>query len=128
MSYFTLRAISAPLATLEGLKHAVLQSVLNHGSATANDQARMGNKQRGGCWHDAYVPAVGSRDWTLEREKLTDQTLIRAKRFYEDALQWLVDNGHAASFEVEVKRLSPTAIGRTVKITTNTGIILEVPL
>ncbi|MEC4728165.1 phage GP46 family protein [Shewanella sp. D64] len=125
---FTLGALTAPLTTIEGLTHAVLQSVLNHARSTSNDRARMENNERGGCWHEVYVPAIGSRDWTLSREKLTEQTVIRAKSFIDDALQWLVDEGHIMSFSVEVKRLSGTAISRVVTVNMNDATSLEIPL
>ena len=125
---FTLGALTAPLTSIEGLTHAVLQSVLNHANSTSNDRARMQNNERGGCWHETYVPAIGSRDWTLLREKLTDQTVIRAKRFIEDALQWLVDDGHIMSADIEVKRLSGTAMSRIVMINMKDGSTFEVPL
>ena len=78
MSHFTLNALTAPMTSIEGLTHAVLQSVLNHAESTQNDRARMENSERGGCWSDEFVHGVGSRDWTLKREKLTEQTMTRA--------------------------------------------------
>jgi phage gp46-like protein len=128
MSHFTLKAVTAPLTTVEGLTHAVLQSVLNHAEATSNDRARTENNERGGCWNEKFVPAIGSRDWTLYREKSTAQTVIRAKRFIEDALQWLVNDGHIMSFNVDVKSLSSTASSRVIMINMKNGSEFEVPL
>lgn len=68
--YFSLNALVEPMTTLEAVKHAALQSLLNHGPSTANDRARMENADRGGCWHDVFIRGVGSRSWTLEREKI----------------------------------------------------------
>ncbi|WP_375322748.1 phage GP46 family protein [Aliivibrio logei] len=128
MSYFTLNALTAPMTSIEGLTHAVLQSVLNHAESTQNDRARMENSERGGCWSDEFVHGVGSRDWTLKREKLTEQTMIRAKRFYEEALAWLVDEMHVKAVTVEVFKLTPKQLGRRVTLTLNDGANLEVPL
>lgn len=128
MSHFNLSALTAPLTSVDGLTHAVLQSVLNHSESTQNDRARMKSNERGGCWNEPYVHAVGSRDWTLAREKNTPQTLIRTQRFYEDALAWLVNDGHVSAVRVDVVKLSSTAINRKVIITTNDGSTLDVPL
>ncbi|OCH17004.1 phage GP46 family protein [Aliivibrio logei] len=128
MSHFNLSALTAPLTSVDGLTHAVLQSVLNHSESTQNDRARMENDERGGCWSDEFIRGVGSRDWTLIREKSTQQTLIRTQRFYEDALAWLVNDGYVNAVNVNATRLSPTTIGRKVTITTKDGSTLEVPL
>lgn len=128
MSHFNVTALTAPLTSIDGLTHAVLQSVLNHAPSTQNDRARMKSDERGGCWNEDYVRAIGSRDWTLVREKNTSQTLIRVQRFYEDALAWLVDDGHVRSVRVEVVALTSTTIGREVIITTNDNESLKVPL
>ncbi|AAW86518.1 phage protein [Aliivibrio fischeri ES114] len=126
MSHFNLNALTAPMNTKEGLTHAVLQSVLNHSESTANDRARMDSAERGGCWSDEFVHGVGSRDWTLKREKLTEQTAGRAKRFYEEALAWLVNENHVKTVTVNVVKLSATKLGRTVILTLNDGSKIEV--
>lgn len=128
MSHFTLNALTAPMTSIEGLTHAVLQSVLNHAESTQNDRVRMENSERGGCWSDEFVHGVGSRDWTLKREKLTEQTVIRAKRFYEEALAWLEEEMHVKAVAVEVFKLSPKQLGRRVILTLNDGANVEVPL
>lgn len=128
MNHFNLNALTAPLTSVDGLTHAVLQSVLNHSTSTQNDRARMKNDERGGCWNEDYVRAIGSRDWTLAREKNTPQTLIRTQRFYEDALAWLVDDDHVRSVRVDAVALTSTTIGRKVIIITNDGELLKVPL
>ncbi|WP_023604631.1 phage GP46 family protein [Aliivibrio logei] len=128
MTYFNLSALTAPLTSIEGLTHAVLQSLLNQSESTQNDRARMGNEARGGSWSDEFIHRVGSRDWTLVREKLTQQTLIRTQRFYEDALMWLVDEEHVSAVRVDVTRLSSTTIGRKVIITTKNGSTVKVSL
>lgn len=126
MNHFNLNAITAPISTKEGLTHAVLQSVLNHSESTENDRARMGNTERGGCWSNEFINGVGSRDWTLKREKMTNQNIGRAKRFYEEALAWLVDEQHVQAVSVYVFKLAPTQLGRTVTLTLNDGAKLEV--
>jgi phage gp46-like protein len=59
-----------------------------------------------GWWGDSIKldgePAgeTGSLLWTLERERLDDDTALQAQRFIEDALQTLIDQGAVSRFEV----------------------------
>lgn len=115
MSLFKLSAISEPITSEVGLEHAVLQSLLNWSKAQANDPIDEDqNKQ--GWWGSEFVKAVGCRDWTLARSKRTGDTLSRAKRYTEKALQWLID-------ESIVKTITVTAayegekLKRTIDIT-----------
>ncbi len=128
MNNFNLNALTAPISTKEGMTHAVLQSIHNHGESTQNDRARIGKNERGGNWSDELIAMVGSRDWTLKREKVTQQTLSLAKRFYQESLQWLVIEGHAKSVEVTVWEEKPNQMGRNVMITLADGDKFEVPL
>jgi len=65
---------------------------------------------RRGWWADATNTAkpndqIGSRLWLLERAKTTPGVLLNAKRYAEEALQWLVDEGVAASVKVSVESI-----------------------
>jgi phage gp46-like protein len=62
----------------------------------------------------APTDRIGSRLWLLSREKQTPSVLARAKSYIEEALQWLLDDGVAASIDVacsfpETGRLAFTA-------------------
>lgn len=128
MNHFNLNAITAPMNSKEGMTHAVLQSIYNHGPSTQNDRARMANTERGGSWNQELLEIVGSRDWTLQREKLTEQTLSLAKRFYQESLQWLVNENYASDVTVSVWQAAPNQMSRTVVITLVDGEKFEVPL
>ncbi|MEZ8855585.1 phage GP46 family protein [Vibrio sp. 10N.222.54.F12] len=128
MSHFNLTALTAPLSSKEGLTHAVLQSVYNYAESTQNDRARMASNERGGTWSNELINVVGSRDWTLKRAKLTDETLSLSKRFCEESLAWLITDGHAKAVEVSVWREKPTQMGRNVMITLTDGSQFDVPL
>ncbi|CAH7324670.1 Phage protein [Vibrio chagasii] len=128
MSQFNLQALTAPLNSQEGMTHAVLQSVYNYAESTQNDRARMNSTERGGVWSQGWGEVVGSRDWTLKRTKLTDETLSVAKRFYEEALAWLINEGHASAIQVSVWREKPNQMGRNVMITLLDGSQFNVPL
>lgn len=128
MSYFSLSALTAPMSSKEGMTHAILQSIHNHAEATRNDRARMAKNERGGSWSDEFLTTVGSRDWTLRREKLTPQTLTLARRFYEEALAWLVSDGYAKSVTVRVWESEPTVMSRVANVTLTDGTSFEVEL
>ncbi|MEZ8115178.1 phage GP46 family protein [Vibrio splendidus] len=128
MTHFSLNALTAPITSKEGMTHAVLQSIHNCAESTKNDRSRMSSSERGGVWSQEWIDTVGSRDWTLNRAKLTDETLNLAQRFYEEALVWLIKQGHAKAVEVSVWRESPNQMGRSVLITLADGAKFDVPL
>ncbi|WP_375751585.1 phage GP46 family protein [Vibrio sp. HN007] len=128
MSQFNLNALTAPVTSKEGMTHAALQSIYNHAESTQNDRARMNKEERGGNWSDELLTMVGSRDWTLKREKVTSQTLSLAKRFYETALAWLITDGYAKSIDVSVWEEKPSQMERNITITLLDGTKFEVPL
>ena len=101
MSYFQLTALTQPINSQEGFKHAVLQSLLNFEKAQKNDPLDEGQDKQG-WWAAELVQAVGSRDWTLARSKNTPDTASRAKRYTELALQWLIDNNTVKKIEVSI--------------------------
>ncbi|ODS09759.1 phage GP46 family protein [Vibrio scophthalmi] len=126
MSHFNLQALSAPISSREGMTHAVWQSIYNHAQATKNDQKRMGEMTRGGCWSESFLTLVASRGWTISREKLAPQILRMAKRFYEEALSWLVDEEHAKSVVVDVWEEDPNTMCWVATITLTNGDKFEV--
>ena len=128
MNHFKLNALTEPISSKEGMTHAVLQSVYNYAESTQNDRARMASNERGGTWSKELIEVVGSRDWTLERAKLTDETLSLAKRFYETALAWLIRDGHAKTVDVSVWREKPNQMGRSVVITLADSSTFDIPL
>ncbi len=128
MSKFSLNALTAPMTSQEGMTHAILQSIHNHSESTQNDRVRMNKNERGGNWSDEFLNMVGSRDWTLSREKLTSQTLSLAKRFYEESLAWLISDGYAKAITVQVWEVKPTVMGRVATVTLIDGTKFEVDL
>lgn len=95
---FTLSALSASIASKDGLNHAVLQSLLNFATAKKTDELDAGH-HRQGWWAGQNV---GARSWTLARSKNTPEVRTKLKRFTEQALQWLIDEGYAKSVKVEI--------------------------
>ena len=116
-NHFSLNALTTPIDSIEGLRHAVLQSIYNCAPSTQNDKARMLSNERGGCWSDDYVLNVGSRHWTLKREKLTEQTTKRMKKIYLDALRWLVEQKHVKHIDVTIQKYDTNRVERHIIIT-----------
>lgn len=60
-----------------------------------------GSRDLRGWWADTYTgDPIGSRLWTLERATKTTATLNLGRKCAEDALQWLITDGLAASVTV----------------------------
>lgn len=87
----------AQLLDGDDLATAALISFFSERQANNDDEIPDGTKNRRGWWAD---PTLGSRLWLLEREKLTRETARRAKDYGEESLQWLVDDGVIAAYEV----------------------------
>jgi phage gp46-like protein len=104
----------ARLASEDGLATAIILSLFSDRRARPDDRLPDRESDRRGWWGDAFPPAVaagddriGSRLWLLHREKSTDETLERAKDYISEALQWLIDDGIAASIEIEAEWVEP---------------------
>jgi len=126
MSHFQLTALTEPLKSTVGLEHAVLQSLLNWAKAQKNDPVDEGQDKQG-WWGGEYITAVGCRDWTLARSKQTSDTLNRAKRHTEQALQWLIDKKIAKSIEVTTY-FEEDKLKRLMNITLKNGTTQQVTI
>ena len=59
--------------------------------------------------------SYGSLLWTLRREKITDQLLIRARNIALDACQWLVRDNHVAALDIGASRHAISGITLLVR-------------
>jgi phage gp46-like protein len=95
-----------------GLETAVIISIFSDRRAEPEDELPDSqDSDRRGWWGDltleqtaAGFDKLGSRLWLLERAKTVPETLVKAKAYIEESLQWLVDDGIAVKVEVEVER------------------------
>jgi phage gp46-like protein len=75
----------------------------------------------GGWWGDAFNPApIGSHLWLLRFQSGAPNLLQIARNYCLDALQWLIDNGIAATIDVTPTWIFPNsqrAIGLAIVIT-----------
>lgn len=99
--------------TGQDLETACLVSLFTDKLATPDFVPTDGTTDRRGWWADPYnAQPLGSNLWQLERAKKTRDTLGLARRYAQDALQWLVDDGVAQSVAVDTQWLG-NAIGST---------------
>lgn len=83
-----------------------------------------GSTDRRGWWGDTYgVRPVGSWLWLLNRVKKSDQITIpnRARDYCQLALQWLIDEGIAASVTIQSAWITPDTLGISGVVTRPNG-------
>ena len=106
---FNFDVSSQDLEASTGLETAVIMSLFTDKRARPDDQLPdSDNSDRRGWWGDltsAYPnDQIGSRLWLLERAKTTEDVPIKAKKYAEECLQWLIEDGVAVRVEAEAER------------------------
>jgi phage gp46-like protein len=114
------------LQTGQDLETACLVSLFTDRLATPDFVPTDGTSDRRGWWADPYNDQpLGSNLWQLERAKKTRDTLGLARRYAEDALQWLITDGVASTVVVDTRWLGSevgsTMLGIAVAITKPDG-------
>jgi phage gp46-like protein len=104
------------------LETAVVLSIFTDAEAHADDRIPDGTDNRRG-WYgdDQEATRMGSRLWLIEREKITANLLPRIRGYITEALTWLVTDGVAASFTVEVELNAPNYVAARVIINRKDG-------
>lgn len=112
------QTVDLGLNSSDALTRAVIISLFTWRRANADDD--LPGNEKMGWWGDSYPVVesdkIGSRLWLLSRAKLTSKTLADAKRYCEEALQWLIDDGIAARVEVETERQGLSALAVRTRI------------
>lgn len=113
------------LTTDDGLETAVIISLFTDRRAGDEDELLSSDDDdKRGWWGDQASPDVegdeiGSKLWLLGRSKTTDQNLIKAKRYAEEALQWMIDDQISPKIEVTTERagnIGQDILGLGVKV------------
>lgn len=108
--------LTDPVAVSNPLPRAVLISLFSWRRANPDDNAPVPM----GWWGDTYPTVtgdrIGSRLWLLGREKITNDTLNRARDYASEALQWMIDDGVAARIDVSSTRIGMDAAQLTIDI------------
>lgn len=88
------------------LVQATLISLFSWRKSNDDDGVDIPNRQ--GWWGDTFASEtndrIGSRLWLLQREKLTDEVVARAKEYAEESLQWMIDDALAVAVNVTTDR------------------------
>lgn len=114
------------------LQTAIIISLFTDRRAGVDDNLPEGNavaglvppNRRGWCGDalsDAATNKIGSRLWLLQREKQTEETRRRAIFYIKEALQWLLDDGHAVSFTVEAEWSSRGRLDALIAVVDHVG-------
>lgn len=107
--YGDLTVSSNDLTSDDGVVSAVLISLLTDKRAEDDEELPDPlSTDRRGWWADQIDDdQIGSSLWLLERSKTTKDVLISAKRYAEESLQWMIDDGLAETISVEVEKQGP---------------------
>ncbi|WP_188260878.1 phage GP46 family protein [Azospirillum tabaci] len=110
--------LSLDLTKGDPLARAVLMSLFTWGRAKPGDVLPADQKM--GWWGDTFPTVtgdrIGSRLWLLSREKLTQETVNRAREYAKEALAWLVADGVAQRVEVTADRRGPDGLSLICRI------------
>ncbi|MGP6423923.1 phage GP46 family protein [Pseudomonas pharyngis] len=110
------------------LTRAVLISLFTWRRALTDDP--VDDEELFGWWGDSYPDIaddrIGSRLWLLRRVKLTDTTQRDAEFYANEALRWLLDDGHAIAIEISSEKADISRLNLTVILTVPGGDRIEI--
>nr|WP_199864022.1 phage GP46 family protein [Pseudomonas sp. CFBP 8758] len=110
------------------LRRAVEISLFTWRRANASDQLE--DDERYGWWGDSFPlvanDRIGSRLWLLRRRKLTTETIASAVTYAQEALKWLLDDGHITGVQVITKRSGHYRLNLGVSLTLPAGETLDI--
>lgn len=110
------------LQTGQDLETACLVSLFSDALATPDFIPTDGSNDRRGWWANYYHSTpIGSNLWQLDRAKATRANLGLAQSTTQAALQWLINDGIAASIVVNTQYITSTMMGIAVAITRPNG-------
>jgi len=101
---FDLQYTNGDLLRENGLETAVLISLFTDRRANVDDALINPGEYRG--WWGDYVgndTPIGSRLWLIKGQKATQQNVILAKQYIQEALQWMIDDGVVAKIDVQTE-------------------------
>lgn len=81
----------------DALVSAVLISLFSWRRGAPEEADETGNRY--GWW----AGTIGSRLWTIRREKILPTLVPRVRDIFQEALQWLLDDGVATSLELQTE-------------------------
>lgn len=116
------------LATKNELETAVLVSLFTWRRAQPDDPLPYDGSPLQGWWGDSFADVeqdqIGSKLWLLSREKLTQETMNRAREYIREALQWMLDDGVATQVDVSLEKRDAWTLAILVTIYRRSGQIV----
>jgi phage gp46-like protein len=110
------------------LTRAVLISLFTWRRALTDDP--VDDEELFGWWGDSYPDIaddrIGSRLWLLRRVKLTDATQRDAEFYANEALRWLLADGHVIAIEISSEKVDISRLNLTVILTVPGGDRIEI--
>jgi len=104
----------------DGLKTALIISLFSDRRLVFGGDPPLTENDRRGWWGDNTLEPndyIGSRLWTLARYKMINElTASEAEEMVNEALAWLVTDGVAEFFTVDVARLDNYSLGIKINI------------
>jgi len=86
-----------------GLETAVIISIWSN-RRVKEEELPFGKTQKEGWWGDMYPEKdgdkIGSKLWTLNPEKTTNETLKKSEDYTKECLNWMIDDGIASAINV----------------------------
>jgi phage gp46-like protein len=96
----------------DDLQTAVLISLFTDRLALPSDVTTDGDRR--GWWGDDPKYPIGSRLWLLDRVKGPQDVPQRAQDYAAEALQWLIDDGVVARFDIAAQWITPDRLDLSV--------------
>jgi len=103
---------------------AILISLFTDRVAATDDVIPDGTNDPRGWWGDDPDRPIGSRLWLLRRVKQTTETLALAQGYIAEALQWLIDDGVVAKFDIVTEWTRSGTLGARVVAYEKSGAVM----
>lgn len=103
---YDISILNGDLKECDDLDSAVIISLFTWARAEAGEVDE--NAPRFGWFGDKIdadnTDSTGSKLYLLKRKKITNQTIMDAREYIEQALQWMIEDGVATEINAEVER------------------------
>ena len=109
---YDLEIDGADFASAYGFETAIPTSFFTDARASET-QVQEAHRRRGWAGNILYVDQgrqLGGLLWILDQARIVNDTINFAKRFAEDSLQWMLDDGVALAVQIDVERTAIRAI------------------
>ena len=104
----------AQLTSGNDLLTAITISLFTDRVSADDDAIPDGSGDPRGWWADDPGVPIGSRLWLIARAKRTQATLALAQGYIQEALQWMLDDGVVAKFDILVEWLSGSQLSAQI--------------